>query len=172
MSPITFTTQIKKFAEQGEKTGWTYFEVPADKAQLINPGVKTSYRVKGSLDSYKIKAMAILPMGNGAFIMPLKADVRKAIGKSQGHTLQISLQVDKEGYKMNQEFIDCLHDEPRAKKFFDSLPGSHQRYFSKWIDDAKSIHTKVKRITMAVNALSKNLGYAEMLRAEKANKIL
>ncbi|HQV55523.1 MAG TPA: YdeI/OmpD-associated family protein, partial [Chitinophagaceae bacterium] len=45
--------------------------------------------------------------------------------------------------------------------------GSHQKYFSKWIDAAKTEPTKVKRITMAVNALAKKVGYPEMIRAAK-----
>nr|MBP8244154.1 YdeI/OmpD-associated family protein [Chitinophagaceae bacterium] len=51
-----------------------------------------------------------------------------------------------------------------AKAFFESLTGSHQRYFSKWIDSAKTEPTRVKRITMAVNALAKKWGYGEMIR--------
>ena len=63
-----------------------------------------------------------------------------------------------------------LNDEPGAFEFFKTLPGSHQRYFSKWIDSAKTEPTKAKRIAQTVNALAKNLGYAEMLRALKKEK--
>ena len=42
---VQFTTTIKRFAEQGEKTGWTYFVVPAEIALKINPGQKKSFRV-------------------------------------------------------------------------------------------------------------------------------
>jgi hypothetical protein len=51
--------------------------------------------------------------------------------------------------------------------FFKTLPGSHQRYFSKWIDSAKAVETKAKRIAWAVTALSKKQGYAEMLRSHQ-----
>lgn len=44
---IDYTTIILQFAEQGEKTGWTYIEIPADLAQQIKPGNKKSFRVKG-----------------------------------------------------------------------------------------------------------------------------
>nr|MBP8249452.1 DUF1905 domain-containing protein [Chitinophagales bacterium] len=43
----TYTTIIKKFGTMGEKTGWTYVEIPSDIAEELNPGIKTSYRVKG-----------------------------------------------------------------------------------------------------------------------------
>jgi hypothetical protein len=54
-------------------------------------------------------------------------------------------------------------------KFFKTLPGSHQRYYSKWIDDAKTIQTKTKRIVMAMTAFSKKQRFNEMLRAERKN---
>jgi hypothetical protein len=30
---VEFTTTILQFAEQGEKTGWSYIEIPADTGQ-------------------------------------------------------------------------------------------------------------------------------------------
>ena len=74
-------------------------------------------------------------------------------------------------YAQKKDFIACLKDEPMAKKHFESLTGSHQRYFSKWIDSAKTEETKVKRITMAVNALAKKWGYPEMLRSSQGKPI-
>jgi uncharacterized protein YdeI (YjbR/CyaY-like superfamily) len=79
----------------------------------------------------------------------------------------VQLTADDSAFVFNKDFMDCLLDEPAAKQFFDSLTGSHQRYFSKWIDSAKTEPTKVKRITMAVNALAKKWGYPEMIRAGK-----
>jgi uncharacterized protein YdeI (YjbR/CyaY-like superfamily) len=103
-------------------------------------------------------------MGGGAFIIPMNAAMRKATGKRKGAMLKVTLEIDKEPYKLNAEFLDCLNDEPAAKKHFDSLPGSHRNYFSKWIDSAKTEQTKTKRIAMAVNALAKKWGYPEMIR--------
>jgi len=164
---VQFNTVIQKFKSMGEKTGWTYFELPADIAQKLNPGNKKSFRVKGKLDNHKISGVAILPMGGGNFIMPLNGDMRKAIGKRHGAMLSVQLEEDKKDFVFNADFIACLDDEPKAKEFFQSLPASHQRYFSKWVDSAKTDETKAKRITMAVNALAKKWGYGEMIRASQ-----
>lgn len=165
--PIKYTTTILKFDEQGEKTGWTYFVIPADLAEKLNPGVKTSYRVKGKLDTHTIKGVAILPMGGGEFIMPLNADLRKKIGKRKGAQLSVQLQVDAAPFALNADFIACLQDEPKALERFNKMPGSHQRYFSKWIDSAKTEPTKAKRIAMAVDAIARGWGFAEMYRAAR-----
>ena len=102
---ITCRVQIKKFAEMGEKTGWTYFAIPPDLAELLNPGVRTAYRVKGLLDAYAIKQVAIIPMGGGEFIMPLNAAMRKALGKRAGNQLQVELQLDKAPFAFSADFI-------------------------------------------------------------------
>ena len=167
MKFVTFTAIIKKFGAKGEKTGWTYFEIPADIAQLLKPGNKKEFKVKGKLDRYPLKRQSVIPMGGGVFIMPLNADMRRGIKKKHGVMIEAKLQEDKSDFVFNKDFIECMKDEPVAKVFFESLPGSHQRYFSKWIDSAKTEPTKVKRITLAVNALAKKWGYGEMIRDSK-----
>ena len=164
---VKFSCTILKFDKQGEKTGWTYIEIPADLAQKLKPGNKREFKVKGKLDNYEIKRLSVMPMGGGAFIMPINAGIRKGIGKRYGAMLKVQLEVDNSEFIFNKDFMDCLDDEPKAKDFFISLTGSHQRYFSKWIDSAKTEPTKTKRIEMAVNALARKLGYSEMSRASQ-----
>jgi len=164
---ILFTATIHKFAKQGEKTGWTYIEISASQAKKLKPDTIVSFRVKGSLDSFKIKQIALIPMGEGNFIIPLNAAMRKGTGKKLGDKLKVSLEADDSEFVFSQEFIACLQDDPVAYDFFQSLSGSHQKYFSKWIDSAKTSATRTKRIVMAVVALSKKQGYPEMIRANK-----
>ena len=164
---VRFETALRKFDKQGEKTGWTYIEIPSDIAAKIKPGEKRSYRVKGKLDNHSLTGVAMLPMGAGAFIIPVNGDMRKAIGKRHGAMVKVQLEEDKKPFQFNKDFMDCLKDEPTASQFFKTLSGSHQRYFSKWIDSAKTEPTQVKRIAQAVSALAKKMGYPEMLRSQK-----
>ena len=157
---------IQKFGDQGEKTGWTYIEVPADIAQKLKRD-KKSFRVKGKLDNYPIKGVALLPMGDGNFIMPLKVQLRKGIGKRDGAILMVELEVDNAAFVFDKDFMACLKDEPAAINYFKKLPKSHQHYFSKWIEGAKTEETKAKRIAMAINALAKEMGFPQMLRASQ-----
>ena len=167
----TFTTTILKFDKQREKTGWTYITIPQEIAHQIKPGNKKSFRVRGKLDNHPITQIALLPMGEGDFIMPLNAAMRKGIGKTKGAKLLVQIQQDKEAYKMNEAFMECLHDEPVALAFFKTFPLSHQSYYSKWIDAAKTEHTITKRIAQAVTALSRKMNYAEMLHHIRDEKI-
>ncbi len=158
---------MHRFEKMGEKTGWTYFEVPADLAQELKPGNRKEFKVKGKLDAHPVKRVSLFPMGGGKFIIVLNAALRKAIGKKHGAIVKVQLEADSSEFVFNKDFIECLDDEPVARDFFQGLPASHQRYFSKWIDGAKTEPTRVKRITMAVNALAKKWGYPEMLRASQ-----
>jgi hypothetical protein len=162
---LQFTTTIHKFDKKGEKTGWTYIEIPASQAQKLKPGVKVSFRVKGTMDQYSFEKIALLPMGNGNFILPLNAQMRKAIGKKQGDKLNISIEADNRQPQLSRDLMTCLKEDPDAMAFFKSLPGSHQLYFSKWIESAKTASTKTKRLVTVMVAFNKKLGYGEMMRS-------
>ena len=162
---VQFNAVILRFDKQGEKTGWTYISIPKDIAESIKPGTKKSFRVKGKLDEHSISKTALLPMGDGDFILPLNATIRKAIHKKKGAMLNARLQEDKQPPLICKELLECLADSPLALKRFDALPHSHKLYYSKWIESAKTMQTKSKRIAMAVIAMERNMSYADMLRA-------
>ena len=164
---ITFTSTILKFQKKGEKTGWSYIEISKRQAEQLNPNARVSFRVKGHLDSHPIQQAALIPMGEGRFILPLNGSLRKAIGKKAGDRLQVKMELDERPLTPSADFIKCLKDDPNAFDFFKTLPKSHQNYFSKWIESARTFSTKARRITMAVIALSSKQGYGEMVRANK-----
>jgi hypothetical protein len=165
---IRFNTRIQKFQKQGEKTGWSYIEITGAQANKLKPGCRVSFRVKGKLDEHIVEKTSLLPMGDGSFILPVNGTIRKAIGKQAGDKLSVALDLDERQITISSDFLKCLKDEPRALEYFRSLPKGHQNYFSKWIDSAKTVSTKTRRITMAVIALGAGQGFPEMMRANKA----
>ena len=166
----TFTAILQRFEEKGEKTGWTYLEIPIDITATLKPGQKTSFRVKGCLDNFAIKQIALIPMGDGQFIMPVNAIMRRGIRKEEGASVRVELAVDDSPIELSADLMACLDNEPAALDFFRTLTKGHQNYFSKWIEDAKTIETKTKRITQAVTGLSMGMGYPEMIRYYKSRK--
>jgi hypothetical protein len=170
MGKVQFTTTIHRFDKQGEKTGWTYIEIPADVAQKLCPGNKKGFRTKGKLDNHAFSGKSLLPMGSGNFILTLNGPLRKAIGKKAGAMLKVQIEFDTSEYELNREFMECLKEDRTAFSFFKTLPRSHQNYFSRWIESAKTDATKAKRIAMALNAFLKKQGFPEMLRAQKNSR--
>lgn len=167
---VDFTCTIKKFGQQGEKTGWTYIEVPEAIASELLPGNKKSFRVKGSLDNYSFAAFALIPIGGGNFILPINGSVRKILGKGKGATLQVKMEVDTTPVTLSPELMQCLSDEPSALAYFNKLPGSHQKYYSRWVESAKTVETKAKRIAQTVTACARGQYYGEMMRSLKEEK--
>ncbi|WP_290791892.1 YdeI/OmpD-associated family protein [Flavihumibacter sp. UBA7668] len=164
---VSWIARIEKFDQQGEKTGWSYLLISQKQAEKLNPGCKKSFRVKGRLDELEIKAMALLPMGGGDFILPLKAGIRKALGKQKGDSIRLKLEFDPQELKINGDLLECLQDEPAAREFFNSLTPGHQRYFTKWIEEAKTEQTRTRRVAQCVDALFKKWDYGQMIRAGK-----
>jgi uncharacterized protein YdeI (YjbR/CyaY-like superfamily) len=163
---LKFTTTIQRFDKKGEKTGWQYIKISSAQAKKLKDS-KVSFRVKGSIDSLAIQKTALLPMGEGHFILPMNNTIRKAIGKKHGDKVTVTFELDERKLALSPDLIACLKEDPEAMKFFKSLPPSHQGYYSKWIESAKTAQTKTKRIVMAINGFSKKQGYGEMMRENK-----
>jgi uncharacterized protein YdeI (YjbR/CyaY-like superfamily) len=109
-------------------------------------------------------------MGEGDFIMAINQVMRKATGKFKGATLQLRLEADEKALVVCPELIESLEYEPKALAFFNRLAPGRRRYFSNWIESAKTEPTKVKRIAQAVNAMARGLEFGGMLRALREEK--
>jgi hypothetical protein len=164
---IGLKATLLKFGSQGEKTGWTYVLIPSKIAEKIKPGNKKSFRVKGSVDELKIAAVSLLPLGGGDFIMPVNATMRKAIRKNNGAAVVLEIEEDKAPVKLSAALLACLDDDPEGKTYFSKLPRSHQQYYSKWIESAKTDETKTKRIAACINAFANKLTFSQMMQMHK-----
>lgn len=161
---IAFKASIKKLSENG----WAFIVISKKQANQLKPDTKVSFRVKGKLDNFTIEKTALLPMGDGTFALPINATMRKATGKKAGDSLKVTLEVDESKFTISRDLVKCLNDDPEAKKFFKALGSSHQRYYSKWIEDAKTPQTKTKRLVICLIALNKKLNYSQMLQQQKS----
>ncbi len=161
-----FTTTILKYGQNGEKRGWTYIDVPQPLAQQLKPGNKKAFRVKGFLDDHPFEGISLVPVGEGHFILPLNAAVRRQIKKVEGAPLRVQLQVDNREYQLPPDLLECLKDEPAALAFFNKLPPSHQKYYGRWIEEAKTESTRVKRIAKAITALANGGSFGQAVKGE------
>lgn len=170
-SVTNYTAVIERFGSMGEKTGWTYVAVPAAIARQIKDD-RRSFRVKGTLAGHPIAMVALIPMGEGDFILPLNDRIRKGMGPAarEGNEVDVLLELDLTPQTIDEELLLCLADEPRALHAFEAMPGSHQRYYSKWVQEAKTAPTRAKRIAMAVDAMLRGFDFGQMLRHEREQR--
>lgn len=80
------------------------------------------------------------------------------------------MELDTSAVLLCPELMQCLADEPKAIAFFKKLPMSHQKYYSKWIESAKTEATMAKRIAQTVTACLREQHYGEMMQSLKNEK--
>lgn len=168
---ITLTSVIERFAEKGEKTGWTYLYIPQSLAQQIKPNCKVAFRVKGFIDSVCFSGIALAPMGGGDFILPLKKELQKKIGKRKDATVSLQITEDTDfKLEMPADLAACLEDAEGLTDRFFEMPKSHQNYYFNWINAAKTDATRIKRIAQTIEAMELKMNYGEMIRYNKSKK--
>lgn len=167
---IRFETILQQFGEKGDKTGWTYIQVPQDIAEQLQPGSRKTFRVKGKIDAFAIKGVALMPMGDGSFMLPVNAAMRKGIHKKKGAMVDVSISVDKTPPAIPPALKECLEDEPKAMEFFQQLTLSNRNYFIKWVEGVKNEMAQAKRIAQIIDALLLKQNFVDMMRANKAQK--
>ena len=134
------------------KGGWTYAAIP--EIQQDKHAWFGWVKVRGSIDGYEIANYHLMPMGNGTLFLPVKAEIRKKIGKQEGDSVHVVLYSEELPTVAADYFMLCLQDDPVACENFSKLSAEEQKSITDWIYSARKDDLKVERIAQALDKLS------------------
>ena len=153
MTNTTFTATI-----QSSDSGGAYVEIPFNVETLF--GSKRP-KIKALFDDKITYRGTLVRMKTIHHILIVKKDIRQALGKNPGDLIQVSIEKDNETriVVVPQSLQGVLNQNEEIASFFHSLSYTCQKEYTQYLEEAKRLSTKERRLKKVIERLEKKEKY-------------
>lgn len=133
---------------------WNWVDMPFLAKEVF--GSKGNVPVIAIVDGIEFKA-SIMPAGKDRHTLFISKDLQKKIQKKAGMSVHVSIEFDPEPRPLEMPFDveDALLNNERAKAFFEeTLSPSHKKGLIAYINEAKTVETRLKRIDKLIEVMA------------------
>ena len=146
--------EILELKYQPGKGAWTYhIQIPNTKHIVGKWG---SMKVSGTIDNYKIKSINLAKLGDEDKLISINDKIRKAINKSGGDKVTVTLCLLTTKEKITEKEILETFKESGVLKTFKKLTDEEQKEIIGKIASTKSEDKQIKVILKYIDQLSKS----------------
>jgi hypothetical protein len=127
--------------------------------------VEVPFDVEAAFGSKRPKVKALIEgvpyrgtlvrMGTECHLLLLLKSIREQIGKTFGDEIKVSVELDVEERVaiVPAELKRLFKSDKEARSAFEKLAYTHQKEYVKWIEEAKKVETRARRVEKTVRLL-------------------
>ncbi|MET4075484.1 YdeI/OmpD-associated family protein [Hymenobacter sp. UYCo722] len=144
--------EFEAVLEAGDGDGGVFVVVPFSVPEVY--GTRGRVPVQVTFDGYPYQG-SITPLGDGHHALHVLKQIRKAVDKTIGDTVRVTLSRDVAERQMEApaDLAEQLARNPNAAAYFAKLAYTHQREFVRWLEGAKKPETRTLRLAQTIELL-------------------
>ena len=145
--------EFEAVLEAGDGDGGVFVVVPFSVPEVY--GTRGRVPVQVTFDGYPYQG-SITPLGDGHHALHVLKQIRKAVDKTIGDTVRVTISRDMAERKMEApaDLAARLATNPTAAAYFAKLAYIHQREYVRWLEGAKKPEIRTTRLGEIVEMLA------------------
>jgi CRISPR/Cas system-associated endonuclease Cas1 len=145
--------EFEAILEAGDGDGGVFVAIPFVVAEVY--GTRGRVPIQATIDGFPYQG-SLTPLGDGHHGLLVLKQIRRAIDKTVGDVVRVTLSRDvvERKVEMPTDLAAALADKPGASANFAKLAYTDQREYVRWIEGAKKPETRQRRLQETVARLA------------------
>jgi hypothetical protein len=145
--------EFEAILEAGDGDGGVFVAIPFVVAEVY--GTRGRVPIQATIDGFPYQG-SLTPLGDGHHGLLVLKQIRRAIDKTVGDVVRVTLSRDvvERKVEMPTDLAAALADKPGASAYFAKLAYTDQREYVRWIEGAKKPETRQRRLQETVARLA------------------